>query len=176
MSRHWFVRRPMLASGVMVAVVLVVIAPGTAHIEPESGEWAVNAGAYLLGITAALALLAARAAAAGDGGDHRRRELFTYLAVAYPPGPVLMTGPISLVLLGIRAAQQALIGAASMACAVIVGQLIGSARLGIVAAAVGWLLAAVFAGELAGARRERAHAERERRRLVERQAISDSNT
>ena len=163
----------MVVSVIGVAVVLFVIVLGTSHIGTDGSERPVDAGAYLLGIGAGLALLLWRrlplvmvTVVAG--------ALFTYLAAAYPAGPTLMTGPISLVLLGVRLPRtQALLGAGLMACAVIAGELIGEAEMGIVVASVGWSLAAVFAGELAGARRERARAERERRRLLERQTISD---
>ena len=163
----------MVISLIGVAVVITVIIVGTSHVEREGAERAANAGAYLLGIAAALSLLLWRRRPLVMIGVVAA-ALFTYLAAAYPPGPVLMTGPISLVLLGIRVPRvQALLGAAVMACAVIAGSLIGDARAGIVIAAAGWSLAAVFAGELVGARRERVHAERERRRMAERQAITD---
>jgi signal transduction histidine kinase len=173
MKRPAGLRRPMVISLIGVAVVITVIIVGTSHVEREGTERAANAGAYVLGIGAALSLLLWRRRPLVMIGVVAA-ALFTYLAAAYPPGPVLMTGPISLVLLGIRVPRvQALLGAAVMACAVIAGSLIGDARAGIVIAAAGWSLAAVFAGELGGARRERVHAERERRRMAERQAITD---
>jgi signal transduction histidine kinase len=166
-------KRRTVLSVVGVAVVVVVLVLGTAHIEPDGAERAVDAWAYVLGLGAALSLLLWRrqplvmvcvVAAA----------LFTYLAAAYPPGPVMMTGPISLVLLGIRVPRlRALIGAALVAGAVIAGQMIGNARPGIVLGAAGWSLAAVFAGEIVSGRRDRVKAERERNRLIERQAITD---
>src|SRR5215213_6843789 len=127
-------KRPIVVSVVGVAAVIIVFLLGTAHIEADGAERAVDAGAYLLGILAALSLLL------------WRRQ------------PLVMVG---------------VVGAALIAGAVITGQLIGDARPGIVIAAAGWSLAAVFAGEIVSARRDRVHAERERNRLIERQAISD---
>jgi len=166
-------KRPVVVTLFGVAAVITVFVLGTAHIEADGAERAVDAGAYVLGIVAALSLLLWRRRPLVMVGVVAA-ALFTYLAAAYPPGPVMITGPISLVLLGARVPRrQALLGAALIAGAVIAGQLIGDARPGIVLAAAGWSLAAVFAGEIVSARRDRMHAERERNRLIERQAITD---
>jgi signal transduction histidine kinase len=102
-------------------------------------------------------------------------EIFVYLARAYPPGPALMSGPISLVLLGMRVRRPvAWSGALVMLAAVTGGLVIGDGRSDRLAlAAVGWTLAAVFAGQLIAARRDHVVAERERRRLTEQQALTD---
>ena len=96
----------------------------------------------------------------------------TYFARSYPPGPALLPGPISLVLLGLRRRRRGT-GAIVMWAAVTLGLTVGDGGDQLALAAVGWTLAAVFAGQLVAARRERIVADRERRRLTEYQAVTD---
>jgi signal transduction histidine kinase len=86
-----------------------------------------------------------------------------------------MPGPICLVLLGVRERRPvAWSGALVMLAAVTGGLLVGDGRGDRLAlAAVGWTLAAVFAGQLIAAQRERIVVERERRRLAEHQVVTD---
>jgi signal transduction histidine kinase len=94
--------------------------------------------------------------------------LCVYLAIGYPPGPSLLPGPASLVLLGFAVRRGvAWACAAGMAVAVMLGQIIGDGDNDHLAiAAAGWSIAAVLGGQLGAARLER-------RRLSERQAITD---
>lgn len=160
-------RRQLTFDLALVAVIVALVALGTPHIDPAPGERAVDAGTYVLAGVAAGSLLLWRrlpilmvAIVAGC--------ICTYFSIGYPPGPALMSGPVSLVLLGFRARRGvAWLGAAVMASAVTLGQVIGDWRGGELAlAAAGWSIAAVLAGQLASSRLER-------RRLNERQAITD---
>ena len=173
-DRSEFSRRTAVAELVAVAAILLVVVMGTAHVEPESAERAVDALAFVCGIGGALALLLWRRAPMAMVAVVAV-EIFVYFARAYPPGPALLPGPISLVLLGMRARRSvAWSGALAMLAAVSGGLLIGdgpSDRLAL--AAVGWTLAAVFAGQLIAARRDRIMVERERRRLTEHQALTN---
>jgi signal transduction histidine kinase len=173
-ERPEFSRRTHVAELLAVAAVVFVIVMGTAHIDPQGAERAMDALAYVCGIGAALALLLWRRAPLAMLAVVAA-AIFVYLARGYPPGPALLPGPISLVLLGLRERRRvAWTGAIVMLAAVTGGLLIGDGggeRLGL--AAIGWTLAAVFAGQLIAARRERVVAERERRRLAEHQAVTD---
>ena len=101
--------------------------------------------------------------------------IFVYLARSYPPGPALLPGPISLVLFGQRVRRPAVwAGALAVWAAVTLGLVVGDGRGDRLAlAAVGWTLAAVLAGQLISARRDRMIGERERRRLADRQMVTD---
>lgn len=167
-------RRTHVAEVIAVTVIVLVVIMGTAHIDPEGAERAMDALAYMCGIGAALSLLLWRRAplamlalVAG--------AIFVYLARGYPPGPALLPGPISLVLLGMRERRLvAWSGALVMLAAVTGGLLLGDGRGDRLAlAAIGWTLAAVFAGQLIAARRDRIAADRERRQIAEHQAITD---
>src|SRR5688572_4505280 len=173
-ERPEFSRRTHVAELIAVAAIVFVIVMGTAHIEPEGAERAVDALAYVCGIGGALSLLLWRRAPAVMVGIVAV-AIFTYFARSYPPGPALLPGPISLVLLGLRAKRAvAWTGAIVMWAAVTLGLTLGDGRGDRLAlAAVGWTLAAVFAGQLVAARRERIVADRERRRLTEYQAVTD---
>jgi signal transduction histidine kinase len=163
-----------VAELVAVAAIVFVIIMGTAHIEPEGAERGVDALAYVCGIGAATSLLLWRRAPLAMLGVVAS-AIFVYLARGYPPGPALMSGPIALVLLGMRERRTvAFSGALVMLAAVTGGLLIGDGRGDRLAlAAIGWTLAAVFAGQLIAARRDRIIADRERRRLAEHQAVTD---
>ena len=173
-ERPEFPRRTHVAELIAVAVIVLVIVMGTAHIEAEGAERAMDALAYLCGIGAALSLLLWRRAPLAMLAVVAS-AIFVYLARGYPPGPALMSGPISLVLLGIRERRPvAWAGALVTLAAVTGGILIGDGRGDRLAmAAIGWTLAAVFAGQLIAARRDRNVAERERRQIAEHQAITD---
>jgi signal transduction histidine kinase len=173
-ERPEFSRRTHVAELVAVAAIVLVVVMGTAHIEPNGSERAVDALAYVCGIGGALALLLWRRAPVAMLAVVAL-EIFVYLARAYPPGPALMPGPICLVLLGVRERRPvAWSGALVMMAAVTGGLLVGDGRGDRLAlAAVGWTLAAVFAGQLIAAQRERIVVERERRRLAEHQAVTD---
>ena len=173
-ERPEFSRRTHVAELIAVAAIVFLIVMGTAHIEPEGAERAVDALAYVCGIGGALSLLLWRRAPAVMVGIVAA-AIFTYFARSYPPGPALLSGPISLVLLGLRAKRSvAWTGAIVMWAAVTLGLTVGDGRGDRLAlAAVGWTLAAVFAGQLVAARRERIVADRERRRLTEYQAVTD---
>ena len=173
-ERPEFSRRTHVAELIAVAAIVFVIVMGTAHIEPEGAERGVDALAYVCGIGGALSLLLWRRAPAVMVGIVAV-AIFTYFARSYPPGPALLPGPISLVLLGLRAKRAvAWTGAIVMWAAVTLGLTVGDGRGDRLAlAAVGWTLAAVFAGQLVAARRERIVADRERRRLTEYQAVTD---
>jgi signal transduction histidine kinase len=173
-ERPEFSRRTHVAELVAVAAIVLVVVMGTAHIEPSGSERAVDALAYVCGIGGALSLLLWRRAPAVMVGIVAA-AIFTYFARSYPPGPALLPGPISLVLLGLRAKRSvSWTGAIVMWAAVTLGLTIGHGRGDRLAlAAVGWTLAAVFAGQLLAARRERAVADRERRRLTDYQAVTD---
>jgi signal transduction histidine kinase len=169
-----FSRRTHVGELIAVAAIVFVVVMGTAHIEPQGVERAVDAWAYVCGVGGALALLLWRRAPVVMLGIVAV-EIFVYLSRAYPPGPALLPGPISLVLLGLRARRSiAWSGALVMLAAVTGGLLIGDGRGDRLAlAAVGWTLAAVFAGQLIAARRDRIVAERERRNLAQHQALTD---
>jgi signal transduction histidine kinase len=173
-ERPEFSRRTRAAELIAVAAIVFVIVMGTAHIDPEGAERAMDALAYVCGIGAALSLLLWRRAPLVMLGVVAS-AIFVYLARGYPPGPALMPGPISLVLLGMRERRPvAWSGALVMLAAVTAGLLIGDGRGDRLAlAAIGWTLAAVFAGQLIAARRDHVVAEREQRRLAEHQAVTD---
>ena len=97
-----FSRRTHVAELIAVAAIVFVVVMGTAHIDPQGAERAMDALAYVCGIGAALALLLWRRAPVAMLGVVAS-AIFVYLARSYPPGPALMPGPISLVLLGLRA-------------------------------------------------------------------------
>jgi signal transduction histidine kinase len=173
-ERPEFSRRTQVGELLAVAVVVFVVIMGTAHIDPEGAERAMDALAYVCGIGAALSLLLWRRAPLAML-TVVAAAIFVYLARGYPPGPALMSGPISLVLLGMRERRAvAWSGALVMLAAVTGGLLIGEGRGDRLAlAAIGWTLAAVFAGQLIAARRDRIVAERERRQIAEHQAVTD---
>jgi len=173
-ERPEFSRRTPVIELVAAAAIVLVVVMGTAHIEPSGAEHAVDALAYVCGIGGALALLLWRRAPVAMLAVVAV-EIFVYLARAYPPGPALLSGPISLVLLGLRERRSvAWSGALVMFAAVTGGLLIGDGtgdRLAL--AAIGWTLAAVFAGQLIAARRDRIVADREQRRLAEQQVVTE---
>src|SRR6186997_2669694 len=173
-ERPEFSRRTHVAELMAVAVIVLVVIMGTAHIDPTGAERAMDALAYVCGIGAALSLLLWRRAPLAMLALVAS-AIFVYLARGYPPGPALMPGPISLVLLGMRERRPvAWSGALIMLAAVTGGLLIGDGRGDRLAlAAIGWTLAAVFAGQLIAARRDHVVAEREQRRLAEHQAVTD---
>jgi signal transduction histidine kinase len=173
-ERPEFSRRTHVAELIAVAVIVLVVIMGTAHIDPTGAERAMDALAYVCGIGAALSLLLWRRAPLAMLALVAS-AIFVYLARGYPPGPALMPGPISLVLLGVRERKPvAWCGALVMLAAVTGGLLIGDGRGDRLAlAAIGWTLAAVFAGQLIAARRDRIVVERERRQIAEHQAVTD---
>lgn len=158
----------------LAAVVVAVILAGTLHIEQEDAERAIDALAVACGVIAGASLVVWRrftlpmVAAVGTA-------MFVYLVRGYPGGPALLPGPIAAAFLGYRVARPLVwwVGGA-FASAVVIGQAIGDGHLG--AAGIigtGWVVAAVFAGQVVAARAERLAAERERRALTEQQAITD---
>jgi signal transduction histidine kinase len=157
-----------------VALLVLVVVMGTAKIEPSGAERPVDALAYVCGIGAVLALLLWRRYPLAMIGVVAA-AIFTYLARSYPPGPALLPGPLSLVLLGFRVKRSvAWTGALVVWAAVTLGLTVGEGRGDRLAlAAVGWTLAAVLAGQLLAAHRERIRAERERKRMADRQAATD---
>ena len=167
-------RRTRPAELIGVAAIVFVIVMGTTHIEPEGAERAFDALAYVCGIGAAASLLLWRRAPVAMVAIVAT-AIFVYFARSYPPGPALLPGPISLVLLGLNTRRAiAWSGAFVMWAAVTVGLAIGDGRGDRLAlAAVGWTMAAVFAGQLIAARRERIVGERERRQLADHQAVTD---
>lgn len=173
-QRPEFPRRTPVAELIAAGAIVFVVVMGTAHIDPEGAERAMDALAYVCGIGASLALLLWRRAPLAMLAVVAS-AIFVYLARGYPPGPALMPGPVSLVLLGMRERRPvAWSGALVMLAAVSGGLLIGDGRGDRLAlAAIGWTLAAVFAGQLIAARREHVVADRERRRLAEHQAVTD---
>src|SRR6476620_1318597 len=161
-ERPEFPRRTHAAELIAVAVIVFVVLLGTAHIDPQGAERSMDALAYICGIGAALSLLLWRRAPLAMLALVAS-AIFVYLARGYPPGPALMPGPISLVLLGMRE-RRAVVwsGALVMLAAVTGGILIGDGRGDRLAlAAIGWTLAAVFAGQLIAAQRERIVVDRE---------------
>jgi signal transduction histidine kinase len=167
-------RRPRLGELIGVAVIVFVVIMGTAKIEPSAAERPVDALAFVCGIGAALSLLLWRRSPLVMVAIVAT-AIFTYLARSYPPGPALLPGPVSLVLLGFTAKRSAAwTGALVVWAAVTLGLTIGDGRGDRLAlAAVGWTLAAVLAGQLLAARRERTRVERERTRMAEHQAVTD---
>lgn len=173
-DRPTFSPRTRLAELVGVAVIVFVVVMGTAHVEPETAERVVDAIAYVCGVGAAVSLLLWRRAPLVMLGIVAS-AICVYLARSYPPGPALLPGPLSLVLLGMRVPRRtAWIGAFVVWAGVTLGLVIGDGRSDRLAlAAVGWTLAAALAGQLIAARRDHIHGERERRRLADRQAVTD---
>ena len=167
-------RRPRVGELIADAVIVFVVVMGTTNIDPSAAERSVDALAYVCGIGAALALLLWRRFPLVMIGIVAT-AIFTYLARSYPPGPALLPGPLSLVLLGFRAKRPvAWAGALVVWASVALGLLVGDGRGDALAvAAVGWALAAVLAGQLIAARGEKARAERERQRMADRQAATD---
>jgi signal transduction histidine kinase len=166
-------RRGRRFDALLGSLVVSLVFLGGSHIHAGAAERSIDAGGFALGVVGALALLL-----------WRRRPVVmvvivaaavcTYLAAGYPPGPSLLAGPISLVLLGLRAPRRvSWAGAPLMAGAVIIGQVIGDGGDGLAIAAIGWSIAAVLAGQLGATRREHVLAERERRQLEHRQSITD---
>ncbi len=173
-DRPEFSRRTRAFELVAVAALVFVIVMGTAHIDPAGAERGADVLAFVCGIGAALSLLLWRRQPLAMVAIVAT-AIFVYFARAYPPGPALLPGPISLVLLGLRAKRTvAWAGALLMWAAVTLGLAIGDGRGDRLAlAAVGWTLSAVLAGQLVAARRDRVVGERERRRLADRQAVTD---
>jgi signal transduction histidine kinase len=167
-------QRPRAWELIGVAVIVFVVIMGTANIDPSGAERAVDALAFVCGIGAALSLLLWRRYPVVMVGIVAT-AIFTYLARSYPPGPALLPGPLSLVLLGFRAKRAvAWTGALVVWAAVTLGLTVGDGRGDPLAlAAVGWTIAAVLAGQLFSAHRERIRAEQERKRMADRQAATD---
>ena len=167
-------RRPRVGELIGVALIVFVVIMGTANIEPSAAERSVDALAFVCGVGAALSLLLWRRYPVVMVGIVAT-AIFTYLARSYPPGPALLPGPLSLVLLGFRAKRAiAWTGALVVWAAVMLGLTVGHGRGDRLAlAAVGWTLAAVLAGQLLAAHREKIRAERERRNMAARQAATD---
>lgn len=158
----------------LAAVVVAVIVAGTLHIEQGDAARAHDALALVCGLVAGASLVVWRrytlpmVAVVGTA-------MFVYMVRGYPGGPALLPGPIAAAFLGYRVARPLVwwVGGA-FASMVVVGQWIGDGHLG--AAGIigtGWMVAAVFAGQVVAARGERVTAERERRLLTEQQAITD---
>jgi len=174
MSTAGLTRRQMAFDAGLAGALLLIAFVGSSHVEVEAGERAVDAGTYVLAAIGASSILLWRRAAplmvlivAAT--------LLTYLGLGYPPGPALLPGPVSLVLLGVSSSRKvAFTGAAVMAASITIGNLIGESHGAWLAlAAIGWSLATVMAGQLIASRRERVHAERAQRELTERQALTD---
>lgn len=158
----------------LAAVVVAVVVAGTVHIEQGDAARANDALALTCGVVAAASLVAwrrftlAMVAVVGTA-------MFVYMVRGYPGGPALLPGPIAAAFLGYRVARPLVwwVGGA-FASMVVIGQWIGDGHLsaaGIIG--TGWMVAAVFAGQILAGRGERAAAERDRRRYAEQQAITD---
>jgi signal transduction histidine kinase len=149
-----------------VAVVLLITAPviiGTANIELEAGDRAMDALAYTCGIVGAASLAFWRRWAAVVTGIVAITTA-VYVARNYTEGPALLPGPLALLALGYSAPRRvAWIGAAGYFAAAFTAR-VWSGDLPAVALLVlfGWPAAAVLAGQAIAARGERAAVERER--------------
>ena len=152
----------------LALVVAGIVAAGSRHIHPDADHTrAVDAGAWVCGLTGALALAGWRRFTIPMVGIVAA-EVFAYQALNYPSGPALLPAPIALVLLGYRRpGRVAWLGALVMAVAVIAGGAIGTGSVGTLEVlSTGWVLAAVLAGQIAGGRAER-------RELARRQSATD---
>ena len=159
----------------LAALIAVLVALGTIHVDGEAGDRAGDAVAFVCGFVGATALAFWRRFAL---------PMVVVVAVAvtvyhardYSGGPALLPGPLSLLLLGYRERRRAvaLAATACVASLVMVGSWIGDGGFQLSSVvATGWTFAAAFAGMLVATRGERAAAERERQALTQRQAIAD---
>lgn len=162
------------ADAAVIGIVTVLILVGSFRVEESSDARSIDALAIVLGVVGALSLGLARrypqvmvAVCAAT--------IFTYLARGYPGGPALLVGPVSMALAGYRAPRTvALVGAAVMAIAVMVGAWTANGDLGVIGVAgPAWAFTAALAGMSLAARSERAAAQQEREKFRRQQASTD---
>lgn len=158
----------------LAAVVVAVVILGTAHIEQEDAARAHDAVAFVCGIAGGLSLAVWRRFTLVMVGVVAV-TMFVYLVRGYPGGPALLPGPIAAGFLGYRTPRPLVWWVSgAFAATSVVGQWIGESELGVGGViGIGWVVAAVFAGQVLAARGERAAAARERARFAEQQAITD---
>ncbi|MFW0787701.1 histidine kinase [Gordonia sp. CPCC 206044] len=156
----------------IVTALVVVIVLGTPNAPVAAGTTRPGLLAILIGTIGALTLVCWRALPVVPAVAVPV-AVFTYLALGYPGGPVLLIGPVAMALVGFAATWRVALGAAcAMTVAVVAGQLVGIGELGgIGIAGPAWAFALAAGGQLVAMWSERAAAQRERVRMLERQAV-----
>lgn len=156
---------------VLIAALVVVIALGSPHAGGGTSARQPDLVAILIGVAGALTLLPWRRmpvlAASGAA-----IAVLAYLALGYAGGPVLLLGPVAMALVGYAASWWVALGAAfAISVAVVAGQILGTGEPGAIAiAGPAWAFALMLAGQLLAIWSEHAAAQRERVRLMQRQA------
>ncbi|MFI6300790.1 sensor histidine kinase [Amycolatopsis thailandensis] len=148
----WLMRSGPAAGWLAASAALVV---GTANLEPEHGERAVDALGYTVVALACVTLAGVRRWPTATAATEAFALLF-YLGFGYPDGPVLFAGLVPLFALGtLRPRRRAYAVAGGMA-ATVVGANVVTAGAGVLDLVfVGWAGFAVFAADALRGRRER---------------------
>lgn len=147
----------------VVALLLVPVILGTAHVDREAGDRAADALAFMCGVVGIVALLLWRRFAVAMVAIVAVTSA-VYIARDYAGGPALLPGPLALLALGYTTPRRTgWLGAAGYVVTVAVGNVVASGGLSIELVILpGWASAAVLAGQALAARGERAAAARER--------------